>query len=86
MSKTVQARVSDTLKQEADSLFLEIGMTTSDAIRLFLQQSVNLGALPFKPVARRPNAETLAALREATAADALDSYDSFAELREELDA
>ncbi len=85
MSKTVQARVSDTLKQEADALFLEIGMTTSDAIRLFLQQSVNLGALPFKPRGRRPNAETLAALREAQAPELLDSYDSFADLILELE-
>ena len=34
------------------------------AIRLFLQQVVNSGGLPFQPTARRPNAETRAAIHE----------------------
>jgi DNA-damage-inducible protein J len=31
---------------------------------MFLQQSVNVGGLPFRPAAKQPNAETLAAMRE----------------------
>ena len=85
MDKTVQARVSESLKADADALFTEMGLTTSDAIRLFLQQSVNLGALPFTPAARRPNAETLAAMREFESPEDLPSYESFAEIRAELD-
>jgi hypothetical protein len=33
-------------------------------LRLFLTQSVNLGGLPFTPVGKKPNAETLSALNE----------------------
>ena len=35
-----------------------------DAIRIFLQQAVNTGGLPFQPTAKRPNAETLASIDE----------------------
>lgn len=61
---TVQARVSPELKQQADTLFAALGLSTSDAIRIFLQQAVNLGGLPFQPMVKRPNAETLEAMKE----------------------
>jgi DNA-damage-inducible protein J len=61
---TIQARVTRELKQEAEAVFSAIGLTTAEAIRLFLQQSVNSGGLPFRPTAKTPNAETAAALLE----------------------
>ncbi len=61
---TVQARVPRELKQQADQLFNAMGLKTSDAIRMFLQQSVTWGKLPFQPTVKQPNAETLAAMRE----------------------
>jgi DNA-damage-inducible protein J len=61
---TVQARVNPELKQEAEAVFAAVGLTTAEAIRLFLQQSVNSGGLPFQPTAKLPNRETLAALDE----------------------
>lgn len=61
---TVQSRINPNLKQEAENLFASLGMSVSDAIRIFLQQSVNSNGLPFQPVAKQPNAETLAAIRE----------------------
>lgn len=61
---TVQARVSSELKQEAEAVFAAIGMSTAEAIRIFLQQAVNSGGLPFQPKAQTPNAETLAAMME----------------------
>ena len=60
----IQARVSPELKQEAEAIFADIGMTTAEAIRIFLKQVVNSGGLPFQPTARTPNAETLAAMVE----------------------
>lgn len=66
---TVQARVSHELKQEAETVFSAIGMTTAEAIRVFLQQTVNSGGLPFQPTAKRPNIETLAAMIELDKAD-----------------
>lgn len=61
---TVRARISPELKEEAETILAEIGLSTSDAIRVFLQQTVNTGGLPFQPTARRPNAETLGAMAE----------------------
>ncbi len=61
---TIQSRVSPELKQQAEAVFAALGLSTSDAIRIFLQQSVNVGGLPFQPLAKRPSKETLAAMAE----------------------
>lgn len=61
---TVQARINPELKQEVDTILSEIGMTTAEAIRVFLKQVVNSGGLPFQPTAKVPNAETQAAMLE----------------------
>ena len=61
---TVQSRVNSELKAQAEHVFSGMGMSTADAIRIFLQQSVNEGGLPFRPYAKIPNAETLAAFKE----------------------
>ncbi len=61
---TIQARISLELKEQAESVLAEIGLSTADAIRVFLQQTVNSGGLPFQPTAKRPNAETLDAMLE----------------------
>lgn len=61
---TIQSRVKPELKQEAEAIFDAIGLSMGDAIRLFLQQSVNIGGLPFQPMVKQPNAETLAAINE----------------------
>lgn len=63
-NETIQMRISATLKQDAEALFASMGLGLSDAVRMFLQQSVNEGAIPFQPRAKRPNAETIAAMEE----------------------
>jgi DNA-damage-inducible protein J len=63
-SITVQSRISAALKEQADIVFENMGMSIGDAIRIFIQQSVNVGGLPFQPSARVPGAETLAAFQE----------------------
>ncbi len=63
-NSTIQTRVSRELKQQAEALFAEMGLGLSDAIRMFLQQSINEGGIPFKPHAKIPNSETIAAMQE----------------------
>lgn len=63
-SVTIKSRVSPELKEQAEVLFAALGLSTSDAIRMFLQQSVNTGGLPFRPTTKRPNADTLEAMAE----------------------
>jgi len=43
----VQARIDDTLKQEVESLFDDLGLDIPTAIRLFLTQCVKREGLPF---------------------------------------
>jgi DNA-damage-inducible protein J len=61
---TLQTRITEEVKAKADALFAQMGLSTTDAVRMFLMQSINYGGLPFTPSARVPNAETLEALNE----------------------
>ena len=85
MNDTVQSRVTPELKRDAERVFKAMGLKTSDAIRLFLQQCVNVDGLPFRPTASTPNPETVAAMLDAQNGENLSSYDSFDDLRKELD-
>jgi DNA-damage-inducible protein J len=60
----IQSRVKPELKEEAEAIFDAMGLSMGDAIRIFLQQTVNSGRLPFTPTPKLPNAETLAAMNE----------------------
>lgn len=44
---TIQVRVDDALKTQADALFAGLGMDTSTAIRVFLKRSLRCGGIPF---------------------------------------
>lgn len=59
---TINVRIDDKLKKQAAELFDNLGMDTSTAIKIFLRQAVNSNGIPF--VIERPNATTLAAMRE----------------------
>ncbi|MFN8482144.1 MAG: type II toxin-antitoxin system RelB/DinJ family antitoxin [Anaerolineae bacterium] len=61
---TVQARIDRELKEEADAVLAALGLSTAEAIRIFLQQVVNSGGLPFRPSVKQPSPETQAALAE----------------------
>jgi DNA-damage-inducible protein J len=62
---TTSIRVDAQLKREADRLFADLGMNFSTAVNTFLRQAVREQGLPFRPTRDVPNAETLAAMREA---------------------
>jgi len=51
---TLQIRVDNALKREADALFADVGMDTTTAVRLFLRQAVIRRALPFEVIAPDP--------------------------------
>lgn len=56
-------RVEPELKQSAEAVLKQIGLSTSEAVNMFLHQVVLNQGLPF--MAKIPNAETVAALRDA---------------------
>jgi DNA-damage-inducible protein J len=47
MSKTIQVRVDDGIKETADILFSSLGLDTSTAIRMFLIAAMESGGIPF---------------------------------------
>ena len=59
----VQTRINGVIKEEAATVLAAMGLTVSDAVRLMLTRVARDKALPFEPLT--PNAETIAAMKEA---------------------
>ena len=53
-------RIDDTLKEEGDLLFREMGLTFSSAISMFVSQALRERAIPFQVTAQKPGKITLA--------------------------
>ena len=53
-SATFTFRVNPQIKQDASDLFESLGITMSDAINLFLHQSLIEGGFPFE-IKQKPN-------------------------------
>jgi DNA-damage-inducible protein J len=81
-TRMIHARIDPKLKKSAERVFSTIGISTTEAIRLFLKQVELHNGLPF-PVTI-PNPETAAAMREANGPARLKRYRSFRELREKV--
>jgi DNA-damage-inducible protein J len=67
MSKTacINVRMEPAIKEKAERLFAEFGITTADAINIFIHKSLMVGGLPFdvrknisKPIAAASLSET----------------------------
>lgn len=92
MSKTanLNIRIDPDTKSGAEKLFKSFGITITDAVNIFLHQSLMVGGLPFEVRQQRYNAETELAMQEARDIAAgkitTKSYSSAKELLEELDA
>jgi DNA-damage-inducible protein J len=81
-TQMIHARIDPQLKKSAERVFKQIGISTTEAIRLFLKQVELHRGLPF-PVTI-PNEETVAAMMETNDPAALKRYRSFRELRERI--
>jgi DNA-damage-inducible protein J len=79
----VQARIDQATKEEARIVLAAMGLTISDAVRLLLVRVAQDKVLPFEPLS--PNAETIAAMREARGGN-LASFDSVEALIADLNA
>lgn len=62
----INIRINPDLKQEADNVFSALGLTMSAAVNLFLRKTVQEQGIPFE-VSLKPNADTIAAMKEAEA-------------------
>ena len=73
-TQTIRARVKPELKRNAEAVLRKLGLTSSEAITLFLTQVKLNKGLPF-PV-RVPNAETRRAIRETQARRNIETFES----------
>ena len=54
---TFQMRINPDVKKEVESIYANCGMTLTDAFNAFLQQTINVGGLPF--IVNQNSAEVL---------------------------
>lgn len=83
-------RIDPETKIGAERLFATFGITVTDAVNMFLRQSLLVGGLPFDVRKPRYNAETEAAMQEARDIMAgkiqAKVYKSVAEMNADIDA
>jgi len=63
-STNVSIRMDVGLKKQAEELFEDLGLNMTVAITMYLRQAIRIQGIPFE-ISRIPNAETVAAMREA---------------------
>src|SRR5688500_2471419 len=85
MSKTatVRARVEPQLKEQAEAMLEEMGLSATTAITLFYRQILQRRALPFD--VRLPNAATRRAMQSARSGRGVVAAESMDELIAKLD-
>ncbi len=84
-----QIRIDSTVKEEATTLFSELGMDMSSAVNIFLRQCILRGGLPFPVELPQYNKETLEAMAEARKISRdpdVKGYTSMADLKAALEA
>jgi len=66
MAKTASmyVRIDPEIKTEVENVYSRYGISLSEAINMFIYQSINIGGLPFELRPPIPNDETLAAIEE----------------------
>lgn len=84
-----QIRIDSTVKEEAATLFSELGMDMSSAVNIFLRQCILRGGLPFPVELPKYSQETLEAMAEARRISRdpdVKGYTSMADLKAALEA
>lgn len=88
-SANINIRIEPSVKNNVETLYSQFGITISDAINMFLHQSLLVGGLPFDLKKPRYNSITEKSIEEAKAIKdgkiSAKSYSSFSEVLEDLD-
>lgn len=79
---TISARIDSELKNRAERVFRELGLTSSQAITLFYKQVELQQGLPF--TVKIPNDLTIKALEDARTRRNLESYNTVEDLFDDL--
>ena len=62
---TIQVRIDDDMKTAADSLFNNLGLDTSTAVRMFLSAAIAKDGLPFQVKRRKPGIDLQEAIEDS---------------------
>lgn len=82
-TESVRARVSPETKESTEEILRNLGLSTSEAIRIFLKQVKLSKGLPFR--VRYPNSETRKAIDQAKEGEQVSSFSSPDAVYEDLD-
>ena len=78
------------VKAQAQALFADFGLDLSTAINIFLRQSIRENCIPFAIQREVPNADTIAAMREAddmvNHPEQYETFNSMEDLKRALEA
>ncbi len=78
--------IDENLKAEAEAVLSNLGLSTSEAVRLFFAQVRNTRSIPFPlKAAEEPNEELIQAMKETMERKNLMSFGSTSEFLEWLD-
>ena len=80
----VHSRIQPEIKEQAESILHRLGLSPTEAIRMFYTQITLRNGLPFDVAI--PNEETVKALEDSRAGRNLERFDSVEELFESWDA
>jgi addiction module antitoxin, RelB/DinJ family len=83
-TETLHIRVTPEVKKEAEILLNQMGMSTTEAINIFLNQVIINGCIPFTIRAKIPNETTQQAMYEAENGINLKKFDNAQDMFKEL--
>ncbi len=79
-SAVVHARIEPQIKNQAESVLQKLGLSPTEAIRLFYRQICLRGGLPFPVLI--PNKLTAKTLKKSQRGEDVDTFDSLEEMLE----
>ena len=86
-TKNINIRVDEQLKEQAEYVFDELGVSMSSAFIMFLKSVVRCGGFPMELKISSPNPETLAAMEDVEKKRNLSrTFPSVHDLMEDLNA
>lgn len=88
-TSAINVNVPTDVKEEANALFNNLGLTMSGAINIFLKKALSEGGIPFEVRERKPSKRLLEALKESediiTGKIKAKRYNNFDEMLEDIE-
>lgn len=83
--ESINISIESEIKTIAEEIFKQFGMTKNEAVELFYRQVAFTKDISFIQSQRKFNQDTITAIEEVKEKESLTSYESFANLRQDLE-